>query len=54
MIEQLDRNEEPLESLKIFYEKYKDRTNKTFIKLGKLNDEFAEEKSEGGHLSYEF
>jgi len=54
VIEQLDRNEEPLEALEIFYEKYKDRTNKTFIKLGKLDEEFTEEKSEGGHQSYEF
>ena len=37
VIEQLDRNEESLEAVGIYYEKYKDRTNKTFVKIGDLN-----------------
>jgi len=37
VIEQLDRNEEPLEAVGIYYEKYKDRTNKTFVKIGDLD-----------------
>jgi len=44
VIEQLDRNEESFESVGIYYEKYKDRTNKTFVKVG--NFEFVQNSNE--------
>jgi hypothetical protein len=44
VIEQLDRNEESFESVGIYYEKYKDRNNKTFVKVGDF--EFVQNSNE--------
>jgi hypothetical protein len=52
VIEQLDRNEESLESVGIYYEKYKDRTNKTFVKVGDL--EFVNSSNEPVRPCYDF
>ena len=52
VIEQLDRNEESLESVGIYYEKYKDRTNKTFVKVGDL--EFVSTSNEPVSPVYDF
>ena len=52
VIEQLDRNEESLESVGIYYEKYKDRTNKTFVKIGDL--EFVNSSNEPVRPCYDF
>ena len=52
VIEQLDRNEESLEYVGIYYEKYKDRTNKTFVKVGDL--EFVSTSNEPVSPIYDF
>ena len=52
VIEQLDRNEESLESIGIYYQKYKDRTNKTFVKVGDL--EFINSSNEPATPIYDF